>query len=217
MYSLERKLHLEMKKEDLVNALNKVQPSERLIEDTLLMMKGYSTETVGDGQRKNGFQMFQWKPSYYRWAGAVCACGLLLVAGVTLWGPGSASVQPDYSGTAREYRLAEESQPSGDVEIMKGELSAADGTQVSREQEATAVQGITEANGQVVNGQGITVQGTVLACRFLEMTDQVASAGITSHGILEISIREMTGQDESSEAADSLLQQETVSVYSGFT
>lgn len=151
-----------MKKDDIKSALGKIEPSEDLIQATLIKMKEQKQK-----EKKSIFSLigsFMGSPAY-RYAGAFCAIALVVVIGVTVFGNGG--IKNTEQNPSNVYsRNADNTGVTSDTGINMVAFALDD-----YEHETAAV-----------------LKGKLKACFLSVVTEEEASDGSVASGALEIAV-----------------------------
>lgn len=149
-----------MKKDDIKSALGKIEPSEELIQATLLKMKEQKHK-----EKKSIFSFISSFMGYpaYRYVGAFCALALVVVIGVAVFGNGGIK-NTEQNPSNIHSRNAENTGVIGDTGINMVAFTLDD-----YEHESAAV-----------------LKGTLKAC-FMSVADESADGSVAS-GALEIAV-----------------------------
>ncbi len=149
-----------MKKDDIKSALSKIEPSEELIQATLLKMKEQK-------QKKSIFSFlnsFMGSPAY-RYAGAFCVLALVVVCGVAVLGNGGIK-NTEQNPSNINSRNAENTGVTSDTGINMVAFTLDD-----YEHETAAV-----------------LKGTLKACFLSVVDEEEAAGGSVASGALEIAV-----------------------------
>lgn len=151
-----------MKKDDIKSALSKIEPSEELIQATLLKMQEQKQK-----EKKNILSFlssFMSTPAY-RYAGAFCALALVVVIGVAVFGNGGI--------TGRGQK------PSG---VHSRNM---DNTGVTSD---TGINMVAFTLDDYEHESAAVVKGKLKACFLSVVTDEEAADGSVASGALEIAV-----------------------------
>ena len=177
-----------MKKEELKEALQKIQPSEQLMNATLLKIK--EQQSLQSTNEERGKVKFYNNPVVYRWTSIACAAALLLCVGISSVGNLPSTLGED--GNHRQLSQASETheetvQNKSDDEVVKGDAIAS-------------------------YDEWVQIQTEMLSCSMLTVTDEDKESGIFMHAIVEFNVQNIVAQ--SGEGEVEFL--ETIRVYAGF-
>ncbi|MBQ7927010.1 MAG: hypothetical protein IJ335_12085 [Lachnospiraceae bacterium] len=177
-----------MKKEELRESLDRIRPSEELIDATMQKIK----EQQEVRQRA---KVPFWSTTNYRWVSAVATCALVLGVGLVAWRQTGRNVAQDGTTDNQEYRLAEEIGLYSDTETTENELVTGVEASMTESQSATEDQ---SAFSQMDTSyeQWALLRGTILSCRFLEVSPEDATRGMKPQAILEFDLQEVLDRTE---------------------
>lgn len=173
-----------MKKEDLRESLDRIRPSEELINVTMQKIK---EQQKVQQRTKVPF----WSTMNYRWVSPVAACALIFCVGLIAWGQTGRNVAQEGTTEVQEYRLAEDA--SG--EFLGGNETDTEGQPVTEEQSAFSQMDTSYE-------QWALLRGTVLSCRFLEVSPEDAAKGMKPQAILEFDLQEVLDRTKQCEVED---------------
>ena len=177
-----------MKKEELKEVLQQIQPSEQLVNATLLKIK--EQQSLQSTNEERGKVKFYNNPVVYRWTSVACAAALLLCLGIS-----SIGNKPDTLGNDENHRqISQASETHDETEQVK-----------SNDEE---VQGIVVASYD----EWVQIQAEMLSCSILSVTEEDKEAGVSTHALVEFSVKNIVAESNQGEVEFS----ETVKVYASF-
>ena len=150
-----------MNKEELVSALDKISPSEELIQKTLLTVN--AQKQTEKNTLLSFFRSFSFRPAY-KYATAICAFALILCLGIPAILKNNAVPQRLEHENPIDTRLIDPNAQSDLYGISTAFYSPT----------------ITD------DPQAIEVQGTLQACYLSAVTAEETASGIIAHGTVEI-------------------------------
>ncbi len=177
-----------MKKEELKEALQKIQPSEQLMNATLLKIK--EQQSLQSTNEERGKVKFYNNPVVYRWTSVACAAALLLCLGIS-----SIGNKPDTLGDDGNHRQISQTSETHDE------------TEQNKSYDAE-VEGIVA----VSYDEWIQMQVEIFSCSILSVTQEDKDAGISTHAIVEFHVQNIVAHSGQGEVEGL----ENIKVYVGF-